>query len=439
MKGVAVRGKTNRVIGSVRQIANTVKRTNKNGGTPRKREQDRSFSTVQRFASLQKPVISVSASRLFESNTMSALPTTSGTGQPDRREFLATAAAVTAGVLAGAPFVQAAPKTDKPLIVGAGEYQFQVQHHWPQLPDKYTWQTTHNVAVDKARNLYVIHEGRAELTDHPSIFVFDAAGKFIRAFGQEFQGGGHGIEIREEGGQEFLYVCAYQQCKTFAKFDLKGEKVWQKFAPMESGVYAAGEDTKPEKVWGRDRFMPTNFAFLEDGGFLLVDGYGAFYVHRYDKDGQWVSCFGGAGDGEGKFSTPHGIWVDNRPGREPAIVVCDRAHHTLQYFSMDGKYHSTVKGFGLPANVETWRNLLVVPELHARVTLLNEKNEVVAQLGDDVARVTGKDGGQIRGNSELWQPGKFVHPHDACFDHDGSLFVAEWVGTGRVSRLQRIT
>ncbi len=358
----------------------------------------------------------------------------------NRREFLVSTAATAAAtvVIAGAPAVITAQKTDQPLIVGEGEHRFEVQHNWPQLPSEYTWQTTHNVAVDKAGNLYVIHEGRANLPDHPSIFVFDETGKFVRAFGSQFQGGGHGIEIRQEGSEEFLYVCAYQMKKTFAKMTLKGETVWQQFAPMQSGVYAAEEDTKPTGTWGRDRFMPTNFAFLDDGGFLLVDGYGAFYVHRYDKDGKWVSCFGGAGNGEGKFSTPHGVWVDNRPGRTPSIVVCDRAHHTLQYFSMDGKYLETLKGYGLPANCETQKNLLLVSELHARVTLLNEKNEVVARLGDDVARITGKDGGKIRGDANLWEPGKFVHPHDACFAADGSIFVAEWVATGRVSKLKKL-
>ena len=360
-----------------------------------------------------------------------------------RRQFLSTAAAGTAAVI-GAPMILTAAKTDKPLIVGEGEYQYEVQHEWPQLPDKYTWQTTHNVAIDKSGNLYVIHEGRADLKDHPSIFVFDSEGKYIRSFGAQFQGGGHGIEIREEGSQEFLYVCAYQHLKTFAKMDLKGGIVWQQYAPMESGVYAPGENTRPEdrpeptKVWGSDRFLPTNFAFLDDGGFLLIDGYGASYVHRYDKNGKWVSCFGGVGQGEGKFATPHGVWVDKRSGRVPSIVVCDRAHHTLQYFTMDGKYIETLKGYGLPANVETWKNLMVVPELHARVTLLNEKNEVVARLGDDVARVT-SDNFTIRGDKAKWQNGKFVHPHDACFGADGSIFVAEWVGTGRVSKLKRLT
>lgn len=354
-----------------------------------------------------------------------------------RRRFIATSAAAVA--LTSVPAVHTQAKTLKPLIVGEGEHQFEVQHAWPQLPEKYTWQTTHNVAVDKAGNLYVIHEGRENQKDHPSIFVFDPEGRFVRAFGEQFQGGGHGIEIRQEGSEEFLYVCAYQALKTFAKLSLTGERVWQKFAPMESGVYAPEEDTNPKKVWGPNRFLPTNFAFLDDGGFLLIDGYGASYVHRYDKDAKWVSCFGGVGGGEGKFKTPHGVWVDKRTGREPSIVVCDRANHTLQYFTMDGKYLETIKGFGLPANAETWKNLLVVPELHARVTLLNEKNEVVARLGDDVARVTGKDGGKIRGDQSQWQAGRFVHPHDACFGANGDIFVAEWVATGRVSRLKKIS
>src|SRR5207244_12130763 len=126
------------------------------------------------------------------------------------------------------------------------------------------------------------------------------------------------------------------------------------------------------------------------------------------------------GGGEGKFHPTHDGCIDRRQGRPPSIVVCDRANNTLQYFTLNGKYLETLRGYAPPANAETWQNLLVIPELHARVTLLNEKNEVVARLGDDIARVTGKDGGQIRGDSKKWLPGKFVHPQDVCFAQDGS-------------------
>ena len=351
-----------------------------------------------------------------------------------RRRFLAASATATAAI--SMPNLLLANKDSKQMVIGQGEHKFEVQHDWAKLPDKYTWQTTHNVAVDAEGLVYVIHEGRANLTSHPSIFVFDQKGKFIRAFGNQFQGGGHGIEVRTEGKEQFLYVCAYQNVKAFSKLTLKGETVWEKYAPMDSGVYKKDEDKVRVKRWGRDAFMPTNFAFLNDGGFLLADGYGSWYIHRYDKEGNWVSKFGGPGKGNGKFNLPHGIWIDRRPGRKESIVVCDRAHHTLQYFTMAGKYLETLKGYGLPANIDTYKNLMLIPELHARVTLLNEKNEVVAQLGDDVEGVVKKKSVN-RGNAKTWVNGKFVHPHDACFDNTGNILVAEWVATGRITRLKR--
>ena len=353
-----------------------------------------------------------------------------------RRSFVLGSAAI--GTYFAAPRVHARTRTDSEIIVGEGKYQYRVKHHWPQLPGSFTWQTTHNVAVDREGNLYVIHEGKQNLVDHPSIFVFDSEGKFKRAFGSQFQGGGHGLEVREENGEEFLYVAAYKNVKSFAKLTLKGDVIWQRFAPVKSGKYREGEAANPKDGWGRDCFLPTNFAFLDDGGFLLSDGYGAYFIHRYDKHGNWQGCFGGPGDGEGTFQTPHGIWIDRR-NDEPVIVITDRAHHTLQRLTLGGKYIDTVRGFGKPANVDTHGELMVVPELFARVSLLDKQNRIVARLGADVDRITADKKKQIRQDENAWQDGKFVHPHDACFTSDGSIFVAEYVATGRVTKLERVT
>jgi hypothetical protein len=355
-----------------------------------------------------------------------------------RREFLQLAAGAVA--LVAAPTIITAKKTDSATILGSGEHKYEVHHAWPQLPDKYTWQTTHNVAFDKAGNLYVIHEGKRELKDHPSIFVFDKDGKFIRAFGNEFQGGGHGIEVHEDGGEEFLYVTGYQQVKKFAKLKLDGEKVWERFAPMDSGIYAESEDTKPELVWGRDRFMPTNIAFHpSNGDFYVADGYGAWAIHTYDRDAKYKSTFGKPGKENGQFDTPHGVWVDARKGREPSIVVADRANHRLQWFDFDGKHLETLDGFLLPANVDTHNDVMLVPELQARVTLLDGKNQVIARFGDDATWREEVMGKGVRADEKRWPVGKFIHPHDACFDADGNIFVCEWVATGRVSKLRHLS
>jgi hypothetical protein len=358
-----------------------------------------------------------------------------------RRQFITRTAAGAA--LLSAPRVFTAQKSDKQLVIGSGEHRYEVQHHWAKLPAKYSWQTTHNVAIDRDGLVYIIHEGRENLKDHPSIFVFDPSGKFVRAFGHQFQGGGHGLEVVTEGKDQFLYVTAYQQLKNFAKLTLEGEQIWEKRAPMESGVYAPNEDTKPAKRWGRDAFMPTNYAFTPDGGFFLADGYGAYRIHRYDKNGDWKFTFGEPGKGDGQFNTPHGIYYDDRPGREASVLVADRANGRLQWFTLEGKHLKTLGGFILPANIDAHGETLLVPDLSARVTLLDKNNQVIAHLGEDPAwrEQVLKDGMKMRRDEtgESWMPGKFLHPHDACFDPAGNIYVAEWVQTGRITRLRRLS
>ena len=352
-----------------------------------------------------------------------------------RREFLVAGTAASVA----SPLLITKCRADESLVIGSGEHTYEIIHQYPKLPDQFTWQTTHNVAVDKAQNLYVIHEGDVKKKDHPSIFVFDSTGQYIRAFGSQFQGGGHGLEIREESGEEYLYVTGYKSIKSFAKLTLLGEPIWTLRAPMQSGIYRQGEDEGSSFGFQRDRFLPTNFAFLPDGGFLLADGYGSYYIHRYDKNANWVSCFGGPGPGEGKFNTPHGLTLDNRDPQNPVIVVADRANNQLQRLTIDGKHLDTIEGFGLPANVQVQGDLMLVPELYARLSILDRDNHVIARLGDDSQRLKADTKKRIRTDPTLWVDGKFITPHDACFDAEGNIYVAEYVpNLGRVTKLRKV-
>jgi hypothetical protein len=211
---------------------------------------------------------------------------------------------------------------------------------------------------------------------------------------------------------------------------------------MASGVYLKDEDTKPMKRWGRDAFMPTNYAFLPDGGFFLADGYGSYRVHRYDKDANWLFTFGEPGKGDGQFNTPHGICIETREGGPNTVLVADRANGRLQWFTLEGKHLKTQKGFILPANLDIRGDVLLVPDLSARVTLLDKENKVIAHLGEDpewrAAVVKDKNKLRLNENGEGWVSGKFLHPHDACFDAAGNIFVAEWVQTGRITKLRKV-
>lgn len=359
----------------------------------------------------------------------------------NRRRFFAAATATGVAIL-GSPAVVIARRTEttepNEVIIGEGDYQYRVNHAIVNLPDKYRFHFTHNVAVDSADNIYVIHEGEAERKDHPSIFVFDAQGKFIRAFGSQFQGGGHGLEIRREGKQDFLYVTAYQQVKCFAKMTTTGETVWYKKAPMQSGVYAKGQDISTKRSWNRKGFLPTNFAFLDDGGFLLADGYGSYFIHQFDKDAQWVKCFGGPGEGEGTFDLSHGLWVDRRPGRpEPSLLVTDRNRNSVQRLTLEGQHIETLTGFTKPCNIDTWKNQMVIPEYGAAVRLMDENNKVLVRLDEGVEN--SKRVKNLGGSPQKWQHGHFIAPHDACFDSNGNILVAERLKPGRITKLTRVS
>ncbi|MEL7337832.1 MAG: hypothetical protein AAFN70_16680, partial [Planctomycetota bacterium] len=316
------------------------------------------------------------------------------------------------------------------------------------LPSKYKFEWTHNVAVGSNGLVYIIHEGITP--DHPSIFVFDENDRFVRAFGQILQGGGHGIEIRQENGEDVVYATAYQRQRSLAKFTTDGTVIWHKTAPMQATGYAAGEDIVPRKdnPWGRNRFMPTNIAFNTDGTIFVADGYGSYRVHQYDKDGNWIDVFGKPGrkekgaktTPEGTFDLPHGIWLDQRKPGEPLLVIADRSNNRLQWFTRDGDFVKSQDGYLLPCNFDIRDDVLVVPEYGGRITLLDKDDKVIVRFGDKTPQhqKTETPSGKIdKNNPATWPPGRLLAAHDACFDASGNILVAERIKAGRMVRLEK--
>jgi hypothetical protein len=347
-----------------------------------------------------------------------------------RRTFLKTAGASAVAAAVGPTILHATDKSGgKAPVLGVGEHRYEVvSHNWGDLPSHVVWGETHGVTIDEEGLVYIKHRSNAKQA-MDAIVVFDPQGKFVRSFGKEYHRGGHGIDLRKEGREQFLYLCDVAH-GIVAKTTLKGEHVWVKWVPEEPGVYA-----NP-----RAKYSPTNVAFAADGGFYIGDGYGSHYIHQYDKDANWVRTWGGEGDAPGKMRTPHGLWLDDRPGREPSLIVADRANARLQYFTLDGKHLSFIKEVSFPAHFDLRGDTMLVPDLHARVSLFDKDNKVIAHLGYDAewTKQVLADGMKMRKTPDRWQNDRFIHPHDACFDKDGNIFVVEWVPTGRVSFLRKV-
>jgi len=339
-----------------------------------------------------------------------------------RREFLKTAAA--APLLLG---TQDKAGSRAPVL-GSGEFTYEAIHDWGELPARIRWGNTHGVVEDSQGQIYVHHTVHATSESADSMVVFDEKGKFVKSWGKEFKGGAHGLHIRKEGSTEYLYLCDTAR-GVVVKATLDGETVWSVGYPEQSEAY------KPDADGKKPKWSPTNLAIAPNGDIYVGDGYGSYYINQYEKDGKYVRTFGGKGAEPGKLAEPHGIWMDTRSSA-PVLVVADRRNNRLQRFTLDGKHIDFITGFRLPCHFDEHGGTVVIPDLHGRVTLMDRDNRIIGHLGDSNAPEWNNP---LRTEPrDKFIPGQFICPHGACFDHQGNIFVVEWVEVGRVTKLLKL-
>ena len=350
-------------------------------------------------------------------------------GALTRRQFLGSAAAATAVVTGGPMILHATDKAgSKRPVIGSGAYTYEVFHDWGQVPVGLQYGNTHGVCQDAQGHMYIHHTVHEGSQIHDTMVVFDEKGRFVRSWGKEFEGGAHGLHIRKEGSQEFLYLCDTKR-GVVVKATLTGETVWSLGYPKESDKYTFDATGQPAI-----KYSPTNVAIAPNGDVYVADGYGSSYICQYDNNGKYIRTFGGKGTEPGQLDCPHGLIVDER-GPEPVLLVADRSNKRLQTFTLEGKPLALYQGTNAPCHFHTRKDVMVVPDLFARVTLIDRSNTPILELGDN-----GIDSWKpLRaGTRDQFPIGKFVCPHSACFDHDGNIFVVEWVEVGRVTKLRHV-
>ncbi len=343
-----------------------------------------------------------------------------------RRAFIRTAA----GLAAVAPFSNAfaAALLAGDVTTGSGEWTYRVEHDWIVAPEGLAWGDTHGVAQDKAGQIYISHTVGGGATKDDAVYVFTKDGKFVRSMLPQMKGGGHGLDLREEKGTEYLYHCDVNR-RRILKTKLDGTVIWEKGAPVEA-EFMGNKCYANENDWN-----PTNVAFCPSGEIFVGDGYGKSFIHCFTADGVYTQTIAGPGNGEGQVSCPHGLWWDDRVG---TLAVADRGNHRIQYFDDGGKgkpwkHRSFVTdAMRQPCHFKTRGDTLLVPDLSSAVELLGKDNKALAVLGDGHPTT-------LRGAARKdFIPGKFVHPHSATFLADGSILVVEWVPIGRVTRLVKV-
>lgn len=311
----------------------------------------------------------------------------------------------------------ALPATDD-VVIGGGAHTYRWVHGWGALPDGKDLGNTHGCIVHDSKGRIYLNTDTEN-----AVMVFDASGKLLSTWGKGFAGGLHGMQVVKEGDRELLYVAHTGQHRV-AKCTLDGEVLWSVGWPESAGIYAKEE-----------QYAPTSVAVAPDGRFFVADGYGLSWIHAYDKEHRYVKSFAGPGTEPGKCRTPHGLLIDTRVS-PPVLLVADRENGRLQTFDLDGKHLGVIEGmFRRPCHMHLRGKELVVADLAGRVTILDEKNALVCQLGDQPDEALRAQNGVAK---DKWKDGLFLAPHCADWDEKGDLYVMDWNANGRVSKLERV-
>jgi hypothetical protein len=316
----------------------------------------------------------------------------------------------------------AKPMPAKPaneVLLGEGAHRYRWVPGWGTLAEGKELGNTHGcMVVDKKGRIL------ANTDTEQAVVMFSAAGELVGSWGKEFRGGLHGMCLREEDGVEVLYL-AHTGRSEIVKTTMDGKVLWTIGWPEAAGIYAKENEYKPTAV-----------AVAPDGRIFAGDGYGKSWVHLYDKDRNYLKSIGGGGGEDGKFRTPHGLWIDPR-GKEPQLLVCDRENHRLQWFSLDGEFvRKCDQGLKRPCNVWPLADGgLAVADLHGRVTILDKNDKVVCHLGDAADEKLKATNGVAK---DLWRDGTFFSPHSVCVDKAGAIYVMDWNRHGRISKLERL-
>jgi hypothetical protein len=324
-----------------------------------------------------------------------------------------------------------ASHADDALITGHGSARYQFDLNWAKA----------DPAVAPVINSHAIAEGRDGLiyvvTDHPKndFIVFEKNGNYVRSISTNL-GGGHGLEIFEVDGTEYLLHidCGWHM----------GAEGWSP-KQLEGRVTLLTTDGKivkkfptPSELGRKDgSFMPCDAAFTPSGTLLIADGYGSNLIYEFNLKGELIKSWGGSNNGEGSLSNAHGISIDTSsdPSR-PLVWVPSRSNKQIKAFTLEGTYVETIDLPGAFAGQLVFRG----DKIYTAVCWSSDKNTgkilnnsgFVIILDRKTKRVISAPGGNepVYVNEKL-QPmyqtqAIFKHCHDLYVDSAGDIYIGEW-------------
>ncbi|MGZ9129860.1 MAG: hypothetical protein ACXW4Z_18955, partial [Candidatus Binatia bacterium] len=146
------------------------------------------------------------------------------------------------------------------VIIGSGDFRYEVVEGFGKLPDDWTFHEVAAVAVDNKDQLYCFTRGK-----HP-VIVFDRDGNFLRSWGDGVFKRAHGATM---GFDQTIFLTDDGD-HTVRKCSLDGKVLMTIGVPGKASTYQGGEPFN----------RCTHVAFSPQGDIYVSDGYGNSRVHK---------------------------------------------------------------------------------------------------------------------------------------------------------------
>ena len=287
------------------------------------------------------------------------------------------------------------------MIVGNGDYKYEIVESWPNLPRYWSFGSTSDVSVSNEDEIYVFSRGLHPLT------VWNKSGDFITSWGEgTFSENEHGIFIKKDG--DIWLVDSWFHIAT-------------KHSPDGELTQTIGNKLQPsDTYYGKPFNMPTGLAISSKGEIFVSDGYGNKKIHKFNASGELIKSWGTFGTGPGEFAIVHNLTIDD----DDLIYVCDRENNRIQIFDDDGNYIDEWDDLLMPGDVWIHDGVFYVVEQTAQggVSIWTKEGELITRWYGD--RGPGK--------------GSIISGHGITVDSEGSIYVAELTPAERVSKFQKI-
>lgn len=262
-----------------------------------------------------------------------------------------------------------------------------------KLPAGMNFGGTSGIAINPHGHLFVLHRGPMPLME------FDADGNFIRGWGDGMFDRPHGLRIDSQGNIWATDVASH---------------VAYKFTPSGRLEMVLGVRGRAGEMhdYGHLRLFnePSEAVVGPTGDVYVLQGHGKApcCIVKFDKDGNFIKCWGRNGKGPGEFDIPHSLVFDAKG----LLYIADRSNARIQVFDADGNYIREWSQPGTPCG------LFMTPG--QEIWLAHGHTGKIMKLD-----LNGKLLGTIEGSGQGKTLGKYGEAHYIAVSARDEIFVAD--------------